>query len=364
MNRTKEKAPEAHSGATSEAPYRENLRATIDRMEKARKHAVAYSKWALDQDLNSTEKTAMNRTYWCGSYLWLRHYLERDQVKISRANFCGKYMQCPFCAILRAKKGVRAAMDRIGWVKRQDEALRPYFVSLTVKNGESLLERYQHLKKAWSKLQARRRHARDRSSRSCCLEYVEGGMGSIEVKRGSGSGLWHPHIHQVMMSREPIDQDELAQEWHKITGDSNQVDVQELRGDTEDELVKSFCEIFKYALKFSDMEYQDILQAGRILRRRQMLLTWGAFRGISEECSPGPESLEEHEGEIYSEYLYEWLFEHNQYGLLKVGSSDGERLIEAKPCPDTLAGIRAGYISNQDVAEEINAYAKEHPPYE
>ena len=359
MQAAKGTAPEALSGATSEAVHG-NLGKTLSRLQAARKRAVEYSEWAYQQDINSTERKNLNRTYWCGSYLWLRHYLESDQIKITRANFCAKYLQCPFCAILRARRGVSAAMERYKWVQRQEGPLRPFMVTLTVRNGDSLEERYNHLTKAWSRLQARRRESHKGKRTHSSIHEVVGGIGSIEIKRGAGSGAWHPHMHLVVLCRSSeLVQADLASEWERITKDSNQVDVTPLRGETDEELVKSLCEVFKYALKFSSMKFEDVLLAGRTLKGRRMMMTFGDFRGVPEEARVQAEGVEDLEGQKYMEYMYEWLREASEYSVLKIEDSEAGRVWSKPPNPANLQGIQQGNIQAPDVRTEVRAYCEE-----
>ena len=50
-------------------------------------------------------------------------------------------------------------------------------------------------------------------------------MWSYEIKRGQGSGQWHPHLHMIALAEVEPDAEMLSREWHEITGDSFIVDV-------------------------------------------------------------------------------------------------------------------------------------------
>ena len=49
----------------------------------------------------------------------------------------------------------------------------------------------------------------------------------------------------------------LSQQWEAITGDSKIVDVRRLKPSkgTKDDYMEAFIEVFKYALKFSEMSH-------------------------------------------------------------------------------------------------------------
>ena len=51
---------------------------------------------------------------------------------------CRQQLLCPFCALRRAAKHVKAYWDKVATVKAENPDLQLYFVTLTVKDGESL----------------------------------------------------------------------------------------------------------------------------------------------------------------------------------------------------------------------------------
>jgi hypothetical protein len=105
---------------------------------------------------------------------------------------------------------------------------------------------------------------------------VMAGVFSFEIKRGSGSGLWHPHTHGLLLSHGEIKKGELSREWEAITGNSFIVDSQEV--DVHD--VKSLCEILKYSLKFSEMTLEDNFDAVMALQGKRFLRSFGEFYGL------------------------------------------------------------------------------------
>lgn len=218
----------------------------------------------------------------CGEYLLFRHYFTVDQVRLHAASFCKKHLLCPLCAIRRGAKAMQAYMPRFEALTQQRPDLRPWLVTLTVKDGPDLAERFGHLHRAQRELWKRKHRGR-----GSVLDRVEAAVWSYEVKKGHGSGQWHPHLHMVAMTSAGIDQAALSAEWRQITGDSFIVDARPI--DQEDP-ASGFLEVFKYALKFSDMQPSDTFSAWEVLRGRRLVGSAGGFRGIEipEELTDEP----------------------------------------------------------------------------
>ena len=282
----------------------------LERYSKAKAqalHVQAYLKGVLD--FNQREKTVLSRFEGCASYLLFHHYLEHDKVQLHAANFCKAHLLCPFCAIRRGAVALREYLSRWEQLKASNGRLRPFLVTLTVKDGPDLFERFTHLQRAFQVLTKRRSGKGSGSSVWC---KALGGVASYEVKRGENSKLWHPHLHCIALADcdNPISQAKLANEWFEITGDSFIVDVRPIAED-ELELVGGFAEVFKYAVKFSSMEPADTLECWRLLRRRRLVQSFGLFYGVeipedlTDEKLDGP----------FIEYLYRFCFAKKRYQL-------------------------------------------------
>lgn len=220
----------------------------------------------------------------CHNWLLFRDYYEAGTVRLHRTISCRKHLLCPLCAILRAARSVRKYHEKYEAIRQATPGLRLYYVVLTVKNGVDLKERFAHMEKAVRMLVERRRQAlkamqgsrKHAHALGSAFAHVAGGAYSFEVKRGAGSGEWHPHANVLLLLEGPIDARALSEEWEGITGDSYVVHCEEKPVD--DKTV--FVEIFKYALKFSEMTCADTYHAYETLQRRKLLGTFGAFRGV------------------------------------------------------------------------------------
>lgn len=214
----------------------------------------------------------------CGNYLLFRHYYTVGKVRLAKAHFCKKHLVCPLCAIRRGAKGVRVHLEAFLYLKTQNSALTASLVTLTVKNGPDLLERFQHLQDGIKKANQRMRNARRRKTETGEFRKFLGYVGSYEVKKGKGSKLWHPHCHMIVLHDRPLDQEKLSQEWLEIMGDSFVVDISPLQH--PDDPAADFCEVFKYAVKFSSMMPAELFEAYFILAGKRLIFSGGLFRGV------------------------------------------------------------------------------------
>lgn len=241
----------------------------VNRYGDAKRRALEVAQYI---DGQPEGKALARRVSGCGEYLVFRHYFTIDQVRLHAAHFCTKHLLCPLCAIRRGAKALGAYLPRYESVIASAPLLRPFLVTLTVKDGPDLKERFEHLQNSQHELWKRKQRGR-----GSALDGVLAAVWSYEVKRGKGSGLWHPHLHMVALAENAPDQVELADEWHAITGDSFIVDVRPI--DLADP-ASGFLEVFKYALKFSDMEACDTFEAYQVLKGRRLVASAGLFRGI------------------------------------------------------------------------------------
>ena len=271
----------------------------VGRYSEAHRRALAMADYAL----TIGEKATASKLTFCGDYLLFRHFYTVDDVRLHAANFCRKHLLCPLCAIRRASKYMQAYMQRLELVLAQHPGLKAFLVTVTVKDGEDLQERFQHLRAAMRRMtQARRDHLKaPLKNRHVEAAKALGGVHSIEAKRGKGSGLWHPHAHAVWLCYEAPDASKLAQEWHGWTGDSYIVDVRPFHD--QNDVAGGFAEVFKYALKFSDLPLDDNWQAFLELSNRRLVDSFGLLRGVEV-----PEELTDEplEGLPYIDYLFRW----------------------------------------------------------
>ena len=260
----------------------EALPGKVSRYAKAKQGALDVVEYMATQP---NLQAMANKVATCGDYLVFRHYFTVDKVRLHGASLCRKHLLCPLCAIRRGAKALKAYLDRWDCIKAEKSLLRPFLVTLTVKDGPDLEERFKHLQRSQHELWKRKLRAR-----GSVLDGVIGAVWSYEIKRGSGSGLWHPHLHMIALAESQPDQLALSAEWKNITGDSHIVDVRPI---SEDDPVSGFIEVFKYAVKFSDQPPEDTVHAWLTLSGKRLLGSSGCFRGVEvpEDLLDDPEGF-------------------------------------------------------------------------
>ena len=183
-----------------------------------------------DDPSDSSRKAAASLST-CGNYLHFREYFTVGKVRLHNATFCKQHLVCPLCAIRRGAKALGAYLTRWQVIQAEHPELRPYLLTLTVKNGDDLEERQAHLTKSLRKLLDKRRNfnAGSRGHPWTELCKAQGGVYTLELtNKGKG---WHPHCHMIVLASSQPSQSDLSAEWHKITGDSMIVDCRPITGD-------------------------------------------------------------------------------------------------------------------------------------
>jgi plasmid rolling circle replication initiator protein Rep len=291
----------------------EALPRRVQRYGKAKTDALDVAEYM--QTIPKFKATA-DKVATCGDYLVFRHYFTINRVRLHAAHTCQKHLLCAFCAIRRGSKALQAYKARFDAIRAEKPHLRPFLVTLTVKDGPDLLERFKHLHKSQRELWKRKQRGR-----GSFLDPVEGAVWTYEVPRGSGSGLWHPHIHMIALAENLTSEDyaqgtlgALSDEWHNITGDSFMVNVKPINCQTDDDTAKGFMEVFKYAVKFSDQSVEDTVHAWATLAGKRLMGSAGCFRGVEV-----PEDLMDDSGSLqdlpYFELFYRYMRAAGGYSL-------------------------------------------------
>lgn len=246
----------------------------------------------------------------CFNYLVFHNYYTVDKVSLVKAMSCKQHLLCAPCAIRRAAKSVKAYLDRFNEIIASQSDLEPYLLTLTVKNGHDLQERFEHLAKSMKSILKSRRNYATRGTGFNEFCKIDGGVYSFELSHSEHG--WHPHIHIVVLLRklelikfDPRNpkQSQLSKDWKNITGDSFIVDIRPITGDPSE----GFVEVFKYALKFSDLTPAQTVEAYSFLRGKRLQGSFGSFRGVEVPENLNDEALAELP---YIELIYKYLGQH------------------------------------------------------
>lgn len=226
--------------------------------------------------LSHGEPKLSRRMYRCAAFLHFREWLEHGgKTTLHQGHFCQVALMCPVCAIRRGGKMLRRYVERAAFLARTHDL---YLVTLTVKNGPDLHERYLHLKHGIKRMRQRAAKGYGEFARA------SGALWSVEFTN-SATG-WHPHAHMVWAmpkGAEPVRYgrgSQLSQDWQAITGDSHIVHAERINADDQKSLVDAFCEVLKYALKFSGLSLEDNLYAYRQLKGQRLISSCGVWWGL------------------------------------------------------------------------------------
>lgn len=197
---------------------------------------------------------------------------------------CDLRLLCPICARRDAQRKRRRYVSRVVKVM-SDGGYVPALLTLTVKASPDLGQGVSCLVGAFREaVAAARFDRRDKGSRETErseFSAIGGGVASVEVKRGEGSGLWHPHLHCLCLLSRWVDHGKMKAEWEQRTGGSYVVDIRCLS--RRRSMLKQLCEVLKYAVKFADQPGPDSAETWRVLRGVRLFQSWGCLYGIKVE---------------------------------------------------------------------------------
>ena len=254
----------------------------------------------------------------CGTWLHFAYYfgwLEdgfKDEYRLIRANFCDQHMLCNFCAVRRSIQKLNAYLKLYRYIMQIKPYLMPFLITLTVKNGPDLAERFEHIQKSFRALQDKRRLYLSRPKRNpfTQLAKVKAGVGGYEDTYNWDTEEHHVHIHLIGLCDGIPAHKPLSDEWRAITKDSFIVDIRPFDDINNPE--SAFKEVFKYVLKFSTMPLDVNYHASQVLAGRRLLISFGDFWGtkVPDQLTDEPLEME------HVDFYFEWL--EGQYQLREV----------------------------------------------
>lgn len=327
------------AGTDGEKGHKEKLR----KYAGAKSHSLSVAAHILQHEpLLYKEAEALQA---CASWLVFRHYFTVGRYRLIGGCSCKKHLLCAMCALRRAAKTVRAYEAKIRQVMSEQAGaeLVPVLITLTVKNGVDLEERTNHLEKSFKTMVSNRRYAKAGGRHKTVFRLIAGAAGAFEFKRGSRSKLWHPHIHLWALIPEGSDLLEmewnLSDEWRRITKDSHNVDVTPIDCSTDESFLKSICEVFRYALKFGEMEIKDQVHAYKVLKGRRLVRDFGLLHGVQV-----PDELHDTiEADLALEPYIDLMYQHvgGKVGYALNAVCDTGDMYTGAVKPKTTAGSKA-----------------------
>lgn len=272
------------------------------------------------------------------TYTEVDHVVEQV-MSVVNGNFCKQHAVCPVCAD-RSQNRRRARYNEP--IKEQASLVKEgkryaYILTFTIKDGVSLAERLSNLKQSkleWRKMGQKRKKGFSNGE----AKKIKAGLSTIEIKRGSDSGLWHVHAHELIFTDSPLDYQvydqqikkelqkkfgskipkevlkaaaietatfngeevavsKISKEWLKATGgESISIDVEPLQHipknasykkqrkcasmSFEQSIAYQAKEVLKYMSKPSENTPEDMLEIITDTYNKRMVATYGEFRGV------------------------------------------------------------------------------------
>lgn len=291
----------------------------------------------------------------CAQYLIFHDFYRLGKVLLRGGITCKQHLLCAPCSVRRSASYTKAYFPKIRHLLNEHPEWSPVLITKTIRNSSDLKGLYTQFTKAHSALL----HSRRDAARVCLriknptiYSAFQGGVGSYEYKRGKGSGLWHPHSHEIAFinradweitqvtelrwrkvdgKRQQIEEalwkpleieSALREEWNGLTGGSWRCDVRMVGWSDqgvvdEDALFGAVAEVMGYCLKMQEICPADQVEAYRILRRRRLTYTYGCLYNVDipDEAYDTDEQIAADEPWI--ERVYQW-WRSREYRLSEV----------------------------------------------
>lgn len=251
----------------------------------------------------------------CGSYQVWREWCESGKIQIRECKFCQQTRLCDWCAYADCQRQVRGYLPKVTHLMKTQD-LVPVMVTLTVKNGNDLKERTDHLFSSLTKQHHRIKNYWRGDGNSIELGKCAGGLWCVEITHSQEKG-WHPHAHGLIMRPADhafkFDPRKISEQWHQITGDSYIIDVRMSEAGKHyldckskgiepdyDTVFKDLCEMIKYPLKPGGLTPAARVHAWQTLQRKQLRRPFGCLYGVD---IPDMVDTNQEEGSFFEDYM-------------------------------------------------------------
>lgn len=269
---------------------------------------------------NHLTKNIIESIEGCGSWLEFRNYTKVDKTKLHNANFCKKDKLCPACAMRRASKQVKKVMnyfeDNPSFKKKHW-----YYIVLPVKHNssESFTTVFNRAKDGLNTLRKSINNNKQGKGRKSFFSQFDGLMYSFEVTKTKNG--WNNHINLLCCSDTEIKgiykkgktsvHNEIMEDWAKYTDNKSYVhSINKIDVSSEDELIKNLLEIFKYSMKFQNLEPKDLLEAYSSTYKKRLLGAFGSLYAIKTNVNLNEDEIL---GKEFLEIIYRFNFETRKY---------------------------------------------------
>lgn len=228
---------------------------------------------SLSDNIDSSKVRLLN----CGDFqAWKVSF--NGSKKIVKANLCNQPKICPLCAHLLS---LQRCVNVLQWLNEKCTNGFIYNLVLTVKDKEDLSDARYDLSHLKNLIRDRRKNVTaKRFYGDSELSKFQGYFLKEEIKRGSNSGLWHPHFHGIGHSSERIDYDSFRLELNSLDNENHSNFIKLMASDD----IKAILEAVKYSLKFTknEIDISNIWQAFNATYKQKLFHRYGSFRGLKD----------------------------------------------------------------------------------
>lgn len=289
----------------------------INKITKKKRTQDPFARWLLKKDPGMG-----NLVSECGSWLKLREFLNHDQVRVKKANFCKKHTLCQWCAYRRGMRLGIAYVEKAQAVMIQKPKLKPIHITLTIKNTEFGKQGLQTVKDSFSRMLAAARKAKSNPVKNKPVEWnkVLGGVKSVEsTNKGNG---WHAHLHIFALVESYIDREKLSEEWARFNGgEGTIVYVSRIYAkkhvSSEDKttaLASAMLEVIKYPTKFDELPHELRYQFFKDTKGFRITDPFGIMRGIPPLPDFNEDDMSGLDGP-YRDYMAFWRHHSMRYDI-------------------------------------------------
>lgn len=207
------------------------------------------------------------------------------------------YCKSRFCSICAKNRALAWLAKLVPLFKEYlGKGYKIFMLNLTIKDQKDLSVGLDALSSAW-----RYMTHEDKVSRNKFRELNCGGVKSVEVKIGANSGIWHPHIHAMVMYK-PKRQLKVRQYaeykelWERAVRTAfncsdesakfGSVDIRGIRNSKKNtSLVSAIVETFKYIAKFVWLELssKQVNELVETARGKHFISAWGELYGLKKQ---------------------------------------------------------------------------------
>lgn len=301
---------------------------TQNRFIKSKKRVQKFTKFSYqfaDKENYKLTSKVLDTVSDCGSWLEFRNYYKQDKTKLHNANFCKKDKLCPACAMRRASKQVKKVYDTISYSDKLKNK-NWYYIVLPVKHNitEDFETVFNRAKDGLKTLRYSVNNSKKFKKSSSFFSQFDGLFYSFEVTKSDNG--WNVHINLLCCSDKEIpgiykythkngqvtyQHQDIMRDWSKYTDNNSYMhSINKLDTSSKDDIIKNLLEVFKYSLKFQDLENKDLLEVYEKTYQKRLLGAFGSLYNIKLDVELENDEVLDEE---FLEIVYRFNYKTNTY---------------------------------------------------